>query len=197
MLLKNFMNSILPKFLSKAFILVIISLFIAGCQSTGNGPERPNNQNNKPTKPVEPVYEEVVPLLNMNSDGQTKEFKLRSQTARYLNAEKSALEIVLTDNREVSCQNLTPQFAADQQKITVTIKSKDGKAPIAMADLSADANFEKQAEYKIGETIKAFTNEEVKKLEFTNINDAIVRGNLKLETADLSFEGEFFTAICK
>lgn len=190
------MNST-PKFLSKTLILVGLSLFIAGCQNANpTPPERPINPNGRPTQTqVDPNINEVVPVLNMNSAGQGKEFKLRSQTARYLNAEKSALEIVLTDNRQVSCQNLTPTFTADQQKITLTVKSKDGKA-IAMGDLSADANFEKQAEYQMGETKTAFNNEAVQKLEFTNINDAIARGNLKLQSTDLSLEGEFFTAIC-
>ncbi|MGL5830989.1 MAG: hypothetical protein ACRCZE_02450 [Candidatus Altimarinota bacterium] len=191
------MNSTQPKFLSKAFILIVASLFIAGCQPAGTGqPERPLNPNGKPVKQPEPIVEEIVPLLNMNAAGQSKEFKLRSQTSRYLNAEKSALEIVLTDNRDVSCQNPAPAMTADQQKITLTVKSKDGKSPIAMADLSTDTNFEKQAEYQIGETKTAFGNDAVTKLEFTNINDAIARGNLKLETTDLSLDGEFFTAIC-
>jgi hypothetical protein len=193
------MNRISPKFLFQTLILVGLSIFIAGCQSTSNvPPERPLYPNGRSTEPettVDPYLNEVVPVLSMNVAGQGKEFKLRSQTARYLNPEKSALEIVLTDNREVSCQNPTPAFTSEQQKLIFTVKSKDGKA-IAMGDLTADANFEKQAEYQMGEVKNNFDNNSVKKLEFTNINDAIARGNLKLESTDLSLEGEFFTAIC-
>lgn len=173
---------------------ILSALFLSACQ---NGtPERPVNtgdrRNNTPEAPVE----EVLPSLKVNAMGQASEMKLRSQTSRYLNDKKTELEIVLTSSKVAFCQNEKPTLLEGEEELRLTVKSKKN-TPVVAADYANNPDYEITAVRKTPSLETTFSPENFKSFKITDLNNAIVRGNINIAAKDMSIEGEYFTAICK
>jgi hypothetical protein len=181
---------------SLIIIFALASIALTACQ--GGTPERPINtagdrRNEKPEVPIE----EVLPSLKINAQGQASELKLRSQTSRYLNEAKSELEIVLTSSKVAFCQNEKPELLEGEEEVRLTVKSKDGKKAVVAADYANNADYEISAVRKTPAGETTFSPENFKSFKVTDLNNAIVRGNINIVAKDMSIEGEYFTAICK
>lgn len=190
-------------------LLLLSAIVLTACQPA-LPPERPLNTGDRPrvTRGEEEIArEEVLPILSVERAGAKSELKLRSQTSRYLNAQNSALEITLTSSDLAYCQNENPALGEGEEELKITIRATDGQTPIGKIEFAGDDRFELSATYRgnappAGETAAqpaeiTLSPADFASLKVTDLNAAIVRGHLKIASADLSIEGEFFTAVCK
>jgi hypothetical protein len=203
-------------------LLVLSSILLSACQPA-LPPERPLNTGDRPRVTrgqPEVVREEVLPTLTIARGEAKSEMKLRSQTSRYLNAQNTALEITLTSSDLAYCQNENPALGEGEEELKIIIRSKDGKTPVDKIEFAGDDRFELSATYRSNKPAPAgqtetsapdnesaqpsaapadvtFSGADFAGLKITDLNAAIARGHLSITSADLSVEGEFFTAVCK
>jgi hypothetical protein len=180
------------------FALLALSLTLfSACQSP-SVPEPLLNQGDRPrVTRGNTSTEQIYPVLKMEQSGQAGEFKLRSQTSRYLSDDKTTLEIILTSSDLAFCKNESPELKAGEQEIRFTVKSKDGKTPVAKEELANNSRFEISGVYKTTAGEVKLDGASFESLKLTDLNNAIVRGILKINSAGLKLDGEFFTAICR
>ncbi len=182
-------------------LLALSTIVLTACQM-GQPPERPLNTGDRPrvtrttNTPATPA-EEVLPMLKITQKDQIGEFKLRSQTTRYLNEAKTELEISLSSSRLAYCQNESPELKEGEEQLKIIIKARDGKTAIPKAEFAKSTDYEISATRKSATLETKIPAENFESLKITDLNNAIVRGNLKIVTADLTMEGEYFTAICQ
>jgi len=189
--------------MSKSYLLstlIISTLLLTACQSgqvtapaNVNNTDRPRISDQ--TKPVEAVY----PILKTSQSGLAGEYKLVSQTSRYLSSDKSSLELNLSNTPSAYCLMQQPKLKDDEQQIRIVIKSKDSNNPITKGEAVGNAKYEltlskytKDGEQKLDPKL-------ITSLNITDLNNSVLRGNLKSSSDGKieSFEGEFFTAICR
>ena len=188
-------------------LLITSILVLTACQ-TSLPPERPLNttgERSRFTQNEEDTQrEEMLPVLTIADKDSKSEMKLRSQTSRYINANNSAIEITLTSSRLAYCQNESSALGEGEEEIKITIKAKDGKTPIEQNEYVDNNNFEISAIYRGNKQTSpstlsdiTFSSGDFITMEITDINTAIVRGQLKLSKDEITIEGEYFTAICR
>ncbi len=176
---------------------VVITLFfgtlflLSACQPDNTlPPEKPLNSTSQNTRRVPPKRTtDIVPTLTVKQGENSSEFKLRSQTARYLNDQKSAMEITLADTFAINCQNLQIEPAADDQIFRFKISSTDGQALKEGAKLGAGLTVEGEINQQQLSAISEFT--------ITTLNDAVIRGGLNTEDKEKNYQGDYFAAICR
>lgn len=170
-----------------SFSLVLLS----ACQSN-LPPERPANTGDRTR--VTPVInnDDALPTLTFNQSDKEGKFLLKNQIARYLNPEKTELEITFSNLSREFCA-VESQLKAGEQELKIIVKSK---VPIAKGEL-ANNNNEITAIYRDGSSEQKFTGKAIETLKITDLNGAILRGKLKFSEAGNLLEGEYFTAICK
>ena len=182
--------------------LVISALLLSACQSGQVSNPNSSSTNDRPritdqTKSAD----DNLPVLKTKQSGLAGEFKLRSQTSRYLTSNKSSAEIILSNTTSAFCQKQKPTLLDEEQQIRIIIKSKDGKTAVSKGETVGNSNFElslskvtKAGEQKLDSLL-------ITSLNITDLNNAILRGNLKSSASSdgkiESYDGEFFTAICK
>jgi hypothetical protein len=183
---------------NKLIVLLALSTTVFTACQIGQPAERPLNTDGRPRviKPATPV-EEVLPVLKVSQKGQNSEFKLRSQTSRYLNDLKTELEITLSSSSQAYCQNEAPVLKEGEEQLKITIKAKDGKTAITKAEFAGNEAFEIFALRKTATLETKIPAESFESLKISDLNNAIVRGSLRIASEDLKMEGEYFTAICK
>jgi hypothetical protein len=193
------------KLLYLAMLTMAIAILLAACQQASKVDQNPANPD-RPRVTKKTPLEEVLPTLSITQKASTNtpvtpnEFKLRSQTSRYLNANKSALEITLSDSRQGFCKNEAPDLLDGESIIKISIKAKDGKSAIPKGVLTADKfdlSVQKMTKYGDAQTETKFAANEIPLFKITDINNSIARGNFKLDNSTTMIEGEFFTAVCK
>ncbi|MBD3270241.1 hypothetical protein GF376_01830 [Candidatus Peregrinibacteria bacterium] len=177
--------------MKKAFKIILIScsIFLVACQQTVDGPERPLNtsdQNRTNARTVKRAST-IVPTLSVEQNGETTEYRLESQTARYLNDKQSELEILLGDNIKVTCEDNEP-LEADDNILKINVKSENDEA------ISPESPIVTTAILQTGDDESEIN---VEQITISNVNDSIIRGDLILSNQEQSFSGEFFTAICR
>ena len=187
--------------MSKQYILpvLILSIFVLSACQPAQPPERPINTGDRPrvTREKTPPAEEVLPVLAITKGENKSELKLRSQTARYLNNEKTALEIVLTSSNLAYCQNESPALGEGEEELKIVVKTVDGKFSVGQGELATEPGYELSGTYRTSQGDVALEKSAISSLNITDLNAAIVRGHLKIAGTDLAIEGEFFTAICR
>lgn len=176
------------KVLALSFLSVLV---LTACQNN-LPPERPANTGDRIR--VTPVVnnDDALPTLAFTRGTEQGKFLLKNQTARYLNPEKTELEITFS--------NLTREFCAPagdlqegEQELKITVKAKNAisKGELVNADNQISAIYrDKSGQHQ-------FSGTAISTLKVTDLNAAILRGKLKFSDAEQTFEGEYFTAICK
>ncbi len=175
------------------FALTFTLIILSACQAPLEPEHVVKFDRNTDKTPVE----EVLPVLKVTQGPDHSELKLRSQTSRYLNAEKSAIEITLSSSKIAFCENQAPALKEGEAELKITVKAKDGKKAISKADLSKDADLEITAVYKTPSGEINISGDQFKSLAISDLNEAILRGNIQVSAKDFAIEGEYFTAICK
>ncbi len=181
-----------------SILIPVFSIFaLTACQA-GLPAERPLNQGDRPrvTYNTQPV-EEVFPVLNVTQKDQKSEFKMRSQTSRYLNSSNTELEITLSSSAVAFCKNEAPTLKEGEEQLKFIIKSKDGKTPVGKTEFAKNEAYEISIMRKTPTLDTKIPADSLESFKITDLNNAIVRGHLKIAATDLTIEGEFFTAICK
>lgn len=180
-----------------SILILIASLFLVACQPVSdlNSTNNSNQQNNENKPPVE----EVVPVLKTVLNNQPGEFKLRSQTAHFLKSDKSSVEIILSNTYSAFCAKPSPTLGNDEQQITLTIKSNNGKTALTKGEMVGNATLELSKKTSAGEV--KLDPKLITSLKITDLNNAIIRGSLSSSNSTdgkiEGLEGEFFAAICK
>ncbi len=141
--------------------------------------------------------EEILPTLQIVEQGKASKMVLRSQTSSYLNEQKSALEIELTSSKVAFCQNEEPPLQTGEESLKIIIKAKDPKTTIAKGEFADNPDYQLTAIRKTASGETTLDSEQLKSFKITDINNAIVRGNLNVASPDLDISGEYFTAICQ
>lgn len=175
------------------FALTFTLIALSACQPSAEPEHVVKFDRNTDKTPVE----EVLPVIKITQGTDHSELKLRSQTSRYLNAEKSAIEITLSSSKIAFCENQAPALKEGEAELKITVKAKDGKKAISKEDLSQDSNFETSATYKTPAGEIAISGDQFKSLSISDLNAAILRGNIAISAKDFAVEGEYFTAICQ
>lgn len=174
--------------------LLLAASLLTGCQDNGQ-PERPlNTDGRKSTQEEQKPIEEVLPVLKVTQGPNHSELKLRSQTSRYLSQDQSALEITLSSSQTAFCKNESPELKDGEAELKITVK---GKKPIVKEDLSQNKDLEINAVYKTSAGEVMISGDQFKSLNISDLNAAILRGNIQISAKDFALEGEYFTAICK
>jgi len=179
----------MKKALITIFILISVITILTACQKQAGSPEKPLASDQERIIKRTTRASLIVPVLTQDSAGEKSEYRLESQTARYLKDDKSQIEILLANNVATTCEQKADKLIDSQKIIKITISSNSGS--IKAGDQKSNSKVVLQSAGGEAE----ITN--LEKLDITTINDSIVRGQLKLGTKDLSFEGEYFAAICK
>ena len=175
------------------FALAFTLITLTACQAPSQPEHVVKFDRNTDKTPVE----EVLPVIKITQGPNHSDLKLRSQTSRYLNAEKSAIEITLSSSKTAFCENQAPALKEGEAEIKITVKAKDGKKAIVKEDLSQDADFETSATYKTPAGEIMISGDQFRSLSISDLNAAILRGNIQISAKDFAVEGEYFTAICK
>lgn len=175
------------------FALAFTLITLSACQTPSQPEHVVKFDRNTDKTPVE----EVLPVIKITQGPNHSDLKLRSQTSRYLNAEKSAIEITLSSSKTAFCENQAPALKEGEAELKIIVKAKDGKKAITKEDLSKDTDFESIATYKTTAGEVTISGDQFKSLSISDLNAAILRGNIQISAKDFSVEGEYFTAICK
>lgn len=175
------------------FALAFTLIAFSACQTPSQPEHVVKFDRNIDKTPVE----EVLPFLKITQGANQSELKLRSQTSRYLNPEKSAIEITLSSSKTAFCENQAPALKEGEAELKITVKAKDSKKAIAKEDLIKDTDFETSATYKTSTGEITISGDQFKSLSISDLNAAILRGNIQISAKDFAVEGEYFTAICK
>ncbi|MCC6643187.1 hypothetical protein IT411_00375 [Candidatus Peregrinibacteria bacterium] len=176
--------------------LVLTAFMLAGCQDNGQ-PEHPLNTDGRKSnsnQEVKKPMEEVLPVLKVTKGPDHSELKLRSQTSRYLNPDQSVLEITLSSSQTAFCKNESPALQEGEAELKITVK---GQKAIVKEDLALNKDLEINAVYKTSAGEIMISGDQFKSLNISDLNAAILRGNLQISAKDFAVEGEYFTAICK
>lgn len=163
------------------FITIISALFFGACSFSTD-----KNTENK----------EILPELSLNINGEISEFALRSQTSRFLNDNKSAVEITLTNSRLAFCDNQKPELSENDKFLTINISNKDNH-PLQLGAQTENTQLEIKALLETSNQTIEVKQDQFKDLSFTDLNNAILRGSLNIQNEQLSLSGNFFTAICR
>lgn len=176
-------------------IATIATFLLVGCQNN-QPPERPLNKGDRSrvTTPVVAPEDEILPVLKISEGGQEREMKLRSQTTRFLDDSQKTMEITLSSSRTAFCENETPELLNGDEQLILTVKSD--KDAIATGDAKESA-YQLSGKYKNADGEIDLAADAIKGLTISDLNAAIVRGNLDVSNEQISIKGEFFTAICK
>jgi len=176
------------------FLTAILStsFLLSAC----NQAKAPSPTTKKPNS-TQNAIDDKVPTLTSNINGQTDQFKLRSQISRYLNEEKSSAEFLISNSVKLSCQMPSPKLATGEQIIKITINNKD-KSAVKRQEFKSGTDQEMSAEIlnSDGTSVK-FQGGDTASAVITDINSSIIRGNMRIKNENLSLQGDFFTAICK
>lgn len=205
--------------IKKIGLVLITAFLITGCNQTPSNSNTASTNDNKSSqsqtdqsehpiskKPTKPKVEkkEIVPTLISNfaevgtPTEKGYEFKLRSQIAVYSKKDKSEIKVMLANTYAQSCTNQNAKLQDGDQKFILTLKNKDSKA-INTGEFKKDTdhNFSVGLEAAENAKVDFVPKEDLSTLEITYINDAVIRGKIKLTDGIETIEGEFFAAICK
>lgn len=179
-------------FPQKVLALSCLSVFVLTACQNNLPPERPANTGDRPR--VTPVVnnDDALPTLAFTKGAEQAKFLLKNQTARYLNPEKTELEITFSNLTREFCAPASDLQEGEQElKITVKAKNAISKGELVNADNQISAIYrDKSGQHQ-------FSGAAISTLKVTDLNAAILRGKLKFSDAEQTFEGEYFTAICK
>ena len=187
------------KIKSLAFIsaIILLALTLTACQESSVSPSKNQPGDRKTPVVATKPDEEILPTLQLKENNQDSKIVLRSQTSHFLNSQKSALEIDVTSSKIAFCENQHPELKDKEEELIITLKSKDGKTALTKGEYANNKDFEITASRRNAAGQTTIPVESFQSLKITDLNNAIVRGNLNITSPALSISGEYFTAICK
>ncbi len=160
------------------FLVIISALFFVACSNS-----------------TDTEVKEVLPELSLNINGEISKFALRSQTSKFLNDNKSTVEITLTNSRLAFCDNQKPELSENDKFLTINISNKDNQ-PLQLGSQTGNTQLEIKALLEMKDQRIELSQDQFQDLSFTDLNNAILRGVLNIQSEQLNLSGDFFTAIC-